>query len=203
MNIHLVSANNSFFIQKDEVVYMFHLQSLCASKWLPSKGQNVSPQGSQRAQSMSDLSQASDTVGGHRARGKIPYPTEVQLVIQKSPCHQKHKGTCPRKRTLSCLSKPPNHSRHYQHFCNRQHSQIPLLLDTTHQSSFYLVSPPFKLVEVPDALALLSLVGGRTGEQERHQSSETDLHLKPSLIVKYSLFPIQGCLGMNKAGRKN
>lgn len=55
----------------------------------------------------------------------------------------------------------PNHCRHYQYFCNRQHSQTPLLLGTTHQPSFSSVSPPFELVEVPAPLAsLLSLGGG-------------------------------------------
>lgn len=38
MNLHVVSANNPFFI-KDKVAYTFHLQSLRASKWPASKGQ--------------------------------------------------------------------------------------------------------------------------------------------------------------------
>lgn len=44
----VVSANNSFFLKKDPVACIFHLQSLRASKWPPSKGQSVSP-GVQRA----------------------------------------------------------------------------------------------------------------------------------------------------------
>lgn len=78
---------------------------------------------------------ASDTGRGHRARGLIPYPTEVQLALQKNPCHWKHTGTRPRKRTHSRLSNseiwsPPNHCKS----CNRQYSQIPLLSAKLHFS---------------------------------------------------------------------
>lgn len=48
------STNNSFFIEKDKMVYMFHLQSLRASWQPPSKGQRASPLDLQRARALSD-----------------------------------------------------------------------------------------------------------------------------------------------------
>lgn len=129
MNIHCC-LYKWFFIQEDKVVYMFHLQSFCASKWLPSKGQNVSPN-PRSAESLDSESPvtASDTGRGHRARGLIPYPTEVQLALQKNPSHWKHTGTRPRKRTHSRLSNSeiwPPHRNHCRS-CNGQYSQISLL----------------------------------------------------------------------------
>ena len=167
MNIHCC-LYKWFFIQEDKVVYMFHLESLCASKWLPSKGQNVSPN-PRFAESLDSESPvtASDTGWGHKARGLMPYPAEVQLALQKSPCHWKHTGTRPRNRTHSCLS----------------NLEIPApTVDTatgstarcpSSQPSCSSVCPPFQRVQVPAARAVLSLVGGGQVNREGATAQRT------------------------------